>query len=198
MRSQLLIALLITVLSGCSSQLMNCPTNMASECFRGHYPYKVTYISSPPSARISYANSGVDLGIAPTANHYSSDPEKVAQYMDGQGCQKIAPVTATWASGAQTTTDVNLLCEGPKDYVVHLVRPNVSGIETDINYSVQIQKTAHALTMQQVEINAQRERDEYNALLRTLLIREDDRNNRTRYGLCESTVYGNSVETVCF
>ena len=99
--------------------------------------YKINYVTEPRGGYVTYTRTGDAVGIAPKIVNYGNN----ASYKSG-GCYQVAPVTATWASGASVSHTQNTkLCGGVRTYTVTLSRPaNYPGLQTDLQLAIQLEQ----------------------------------------------------------
>lgn len=99
----------------------------------------VTFYSQPDGALLHEHVSNRDIGMAPVRLVYTWDPRFIVG-----NCLHIQGVTAKWVSGVTTsTTDRIRICGAPGgEFNVSLPRPrNASGLQTDMQFALQVQQT---------------------------------------------------------
>jgi len=147
---------------------------------------KVTYHSDPPGAVLYQENQ--QFGYAPTTLNY-----KVTDEDKKRGYTILRGTTVRWASGASATIS-SLRADLSTGYNQQFtfIRPeNYPGREADVRFSLELQK----LAIMQRQAKAQEDQaiwQRYNA------IKQQQQQQQPRILNCNSTAYGNTVNTTCY
>ena len=90
----------------------------------------VTYTSDPPGATLYH--NGQQMGLTPTTLYYAPSDDQIKY-----GEMNITPMIARWPSGAEAGPGPRRLPvnAGPRSY--NFLRPNVPGLETDLQANYQ-------------------------------------------------------------
>jgi hypothetical protein len=160
-----LIYLVVLLLAGCQTYQPN-PNET-----------KIMFYSNPAGATITAP--GITYGAAPRLLIWT--------FTDEQTTLVTAPITATWVSGATTTTRINITKGKDGSYVMQ--RPQgVAGLDSDIQWAIHIEQQDQ---QRQIAVQQQKQADDA-AFANALKPAPSNKAN------CTSNVLGNQVFTNCY
>ncbi len=161
-----LLITLIATLSGCATHL--------------------TLITTPPGGYIVEKGTGAVIGLAPASVSY--DTAVLNNYRDENGCRVVNGVDVTWPSGAHYETANITLCGSDTNYNLVINRPNVEGLDKDLEFALKLE----SLRIQNQQLQ---EAQNANALQMYLNALDAGKSDTTH---CRSRAIGESLYTDCY